>query len=131
MDIGRKYGTSSALENEGRWFELGENAAIKVARDGNRAHKEALKRLWRPHRAALRAGSLPDEQIERMAVEAMAEALLLDWRGIEEEGVVVPYSREAALRLLTRYPDFRNSVAALSADMANYQAEEEEAARGN
>lgn len=131
MDIGKKYATSATLENEGRWFELGDGAAVKVARDGNRAHKEALKRLWRPNRAALRSGSLPDDLVEKLAIQAMAEAVLLDWRGIEEGGATLPYSREAAERLLAQYKDFRETVAALAGDMANYQAQDEAAARGN
>lgn len=131
MDIRKAFGTRADLENEGVWIDIGDGARIKVARAGNRAHAEVIRRLRRQYQATRRGGKAADDMLERLSVEAMAEAVLLDWQGVEEGGAAVPYSLESAQRMLTDYKDFRDMVAGFSTDMALFQEEEEAAAAKN
>lgn len=131
MDIRKTFGTDAKLESEGVWMDLGEGARIKVARAGNPANRRKLTKLMERHRVTLRTRNLPEDVLERITIETMAETLLLDWTGIEERGETVPYSLENATRLLTDYKDFRDQVAALAADMALFRAESEEGAQKN
>lgn len=131
MDLGKTFGTSDKLENEGVWIDLGEGAAIKVARAGNRANQRLLRKLAAPHRVALRSGKLPDDVMERITVQAMAETILIDWKNIEFEGRPLAYSVENATRVLSALKDFRDYVADQAADMSHFQAEREEAAAKN
>lgn len=131
MDIRKAFGTREDLENEGVWVDIGDGARIKVARAGNRAHSEVIRRLRRQYQATRRGGKAADEMLERLSVEAMAEAILLDWQGFKEDGQAVAYSPENAQRMLTAYKDFRELVAGLSTDMALFQEEEEASAAKN
>lgn len=131
MDIGKTYGTNKQLEEGGVWIELGDGASILVARAGNKENRAALKRLIAPHKVALRNDKLADEVLERLTIEAMAETILLGWKGIRENGKDVPYSRDNAVRLLTDYKDFRDQVSAFSTEMALFQQAEEAAEQKN
>jgi hypothetical protein len=131
MDIKKSFGTSQTLENEGVWIELGEGASIKVARMGNKENKALLKKLIAPHKMAARNDKLADEIWEKITVESMAATILLDWKGIEDEGKTLPYSKENAIRLLTDYKDFREQVASFSSELALFQSSSEAAAIKN
>lgn len=131
MDIKKSFGTSLALENEGVWIELGEGASIKVARVGNKENKALLKKLIAPHKMAARNDKLADEVWEKITVESMAATILLDWKGIEDDGKALPYNKENAIRLLTDYKDFREQVASFSSELALFQSNNEAAAIKN
>jgi len=131
MDIRKTYYTDPTLEAEGVWVELGEGARIRVARAGNPANRRKLSKLLERHRATLRSRNLPDDILERVTIETMAETILLGWDGINEDGKPLPYTPENARRLLTTYRDFRDQVAAIAADMALFKGESEEAASKN
>lgn len=132
MDIKKEFATDKVAENEGIWEEIGDGAKVLVARVGNKKWEAAMERLRKPHLKSLRRrGRLQDEVAEKITIEAMAEALLLDWEGIEEEGEVVAYSKENATRFLTDYPEFRNMVYGIASDAEVYRQELLEDAAGN
>lgn len=131
MDIKKSFGTNSTLENEGVWIELGDGASIKVARVGNKENKAILKKLIAPHKMAARNDKLADEIWDKITVESMAATILLDWKGIEDDGKPLPYTKENATRLLTDYKDFREQVASFSSELALFQSNSEAAAIKN
>ena len=131
MDIKKSFGTNSTLENEGVWIELGDGASIKVARVGNKENKAILKKLIAPHKMAARNDKLADEIWDKITVESIAATILLDWKGIEDDGKPLPYTKENATRLLTDYKDFREQVASFSSELALFQSNSEAAAIKN
>lgn len=131
MDMKKNYGTNKVLENEGVWVDLGDGASIKVARVGNKENTTLVKRLTAPHKVAIRANKLPDEIWEKITIEAVASTILLDWKGLKEDGKLIPYSKENAVQLLTDYKDFRDQVSGLSSELALFQAEDEAAVTKN
>jgi len=131
MDIAKQFGTDKQKEEQGIWISLGEDAEVLVARLGNKQYIDAIKRLTTPHKVALRNKSLPEDLSFDITVKAMAEAVLLGWKGMQENGKNLAYSREAAERLLKDYPDFREQIAGIAADMENFRAETEAATEKN
>lgn len=127
----KNYGTNKVLENEGVWVDLGDGASIKVARVGNKENTALVKRLTAPHKVAIRTNKLPDEIWEKITIEALASTILLDWKGLKEDGKVIAYSKENAVKLLTDYKDFRDQVSGLSSELALFQAEDEAAVTKN
>jgi hypothetical protein len=125
------FGTSRKLEEEGVRVELGEGFWVRVARDSNQKARQLWQSKMRHHRTQLRNRNLPPDVMERIGIEVMAEAVLLEWGGAQDGGTEVAYSRSSAVAMLTKYPDFRLQVAELSADMTLFQEEDEEAARKN
>ena len=112
---------------------LGDGLRVRVARFGNPRHERILERLRRPYRNILRAGGeIPREAQERITIEATAAAILLDWEGVEErDGRPIPYSREAAVRLLGELKDFRNAVGYLALEAETFRRAALEAAAKN
>lgn len=133
MKIRKQYETDPVAEEEGVWVDIGEGAEVKVARLNNPRHKKALERLRKPYRNILRAGrDLPDEVSDKIAIQGMAEAILLDWRGIEHnDGSEIAYSQEKAKEILTELKDFRDTVAFLAMEAETFRKEALENAAKN
>ena len=132
MDIA-KFRIDPAAEDEGVWTALGGDAEVRLARIGNRRYREALAARLKPYRRAIRAGSMPEEAIEKLVTEAVCETVLLDWRNLELDGEPVPYSPARALELLSdpAMRDLRDLVVELAGDMELYRARELEEAEKN
>lgn len=118
MEITALVSSQEATEN-GREFAFGQDAFLTIAASGNTAHRKALRRLYEPHSKALSfGGSIEPEAARRIDDEAMAEAVLLGWRGIQKDGQELPYSKENALWLLTNVAMLRQFVVRASEDAA-------------
>jgi hypothetical protein len=110
------YATDPQLELDGTAIDLGDGATVRIARFNNARHRAALDRLRKPYRSFTLAGrDIPDDIAERIAIDAMVEAILLGWDGfIGDDGQALPFSPEAARRLLTEVKDFRDQIAFLA-----------------
>lgn len=123
-DIRKLWGTSQQKETEGVVHDLGNGVEVTVARNGNPKHAAALERLSKPYRGQINRGTLPKEKLEALSIEAMAEGLLLGWKGIELDGQALEYTKANALKVLTEFKDFREMISSLAVDAAQYREEE-------
>ena len=131
MDIKKEFGTSKAKEQEGIWSDFGDGCQVKIARIGNPEYQKTFRKISKPHQKAIRRGSLNDEVAEKLLVEAMAEAIVIDWKGLQEDGKELKYSKTEAIRILTTYKDFRDQVSEIANDMESFKAVEDESAEKN
>lgn len=121
--------TDAARETEGVWVEFGDGAEVLVARAGNSRHEALARKLRKPHEVRFRNGNLPPDLELALGIEAMAQTILLDWRGFEDDaGQPVPYSTEAARQKLAELRDFREAVSLIASDMELYRTERMEEA---
>ena len=60
------------------------------------------------------------DEAEELAVEA-AMVRLVNWKGVQEAGVDVPFSKEKAKEVLTQHGWIREAVMAEAADLTNFQ----------
>lgn len=127
MDLRKVFGTNKAAEQSGTWVDIGGGAKVLIARAGNKHYREVMKRLLRPHRAALRSDNMPDETLENMVIEATAQTILLGWEGVEDEGAALPYSVDNAKAMLAKYADFRDLVAGYAAEASTFKTQQDEA----
>jgi hypothetical protein len=126
MDIG-KLKTDPSKETEGVWVELDGTASIKVRySDSIESQKKVNDRL-RPYRKLVARDSeaIPQEEQDRLAKGILADYILVDWKGITENGAEVAFSRENARRLL-EIPIFRQMVERAAQDIANFRAAQAE-----
>jgi hypothetical protein len=123
MELSKMKGTPA--EQEGVWFKW-EDAKLKIASINSKRYQRILQDKQAPYRAQIRRGTLPDETREQLATEAMAEAILLDWENVKENGTEIPYSVAAAKDLLTKYQRFAALVAEFAMNEAAFQAELDE-----
>ncbi len=130
LDLQARFGTDKAAESDGKWFDVGDGARLKVARSNNPTYRRELARLLTPHRAAVRAGTIQPEILDPAICRALARGVLKDWEGLVIGGKVVKYSEEAAEKVLLDYPDFRDLVSELAEQREAYLAEEVEEGKG-
>lgn len=128
--------TDASAEEEGRWFKNiygnDTNIHVKLRRMTAKKSLEARRRLEKGYRKYVREGVWPDDIMERIMVEQMAEAVLIDWENIKVPEMVdgkkvlveLPYSKEAAKMLLTKLPNFRLAIAMMASDIDNFRIEE-------
>lgn len=101
--------TDKSLETDGVWVAIRYGAEVKVARRGNpRAEAYRARLSWEDRRLLdhpdLRRGR--EDRVEELLIEAIAETMLLDWRGeifTDDEGNRIPHSVSTAKDLLAEY----------------------------
>lgn len=118
MDIGKKFATDDSYETQGRWVILGEGAELKIARTNTTRYKEVFRKTVEPYRQAIEMKTMDDKTGDELLCKVYAECILVDWKGLQEGGKAVPYSKELAYEYLTKFPDFRAFVKN-SADQAD------------
>ena len=129
MKLNEAFGTDKELEDDGKWFDIGDGASVRVARFGNDAHRKLLLRLREPYKALLlRGGEIPDDVNESIIVESMAQTILLDWKGmLDQDGNELKYDVEAGRTAFNLYKDFLELVSQLSLNATNFRTEVQEA----
>lgn len=124
MDLS-DFQTDETKEEKGAWVRMGD-AEFLIAANLNGAHRKALNRLRNgKYAAAVRKGNQRD--LDKMSIEAMAEAVLLDWRGnvcVNEKPVT--HTVETAIKFLSA-KQFRDWVIEQSVTQANFELEKEAA----
>lgn len=128
--------TDVNAEEEGRWFtdifDDGTNIDVKLRRLMSTASVNVRRRLDKGYRKYMKNGVYTDTDIAiRVMNEQIAEAVLIDWRGIkvrDAEGKLVdlPYSKENAMMLLTKLRHFRDSIIMMSQNLDNFRVEDRE-----
>lgn len=131
VDFKKEFVTNKKLEDEGAWVDIGDDGAIKVARAGNKKAIAHMRTISAPYTSQIRFGKLPDDVATKIAIETIAETILLDWKGITYDGKPLPYSKENAIRLLTESEDFRELVSNISSERKTFQQELDEAITKN
>jgi len=118
--------------DDGVEVPLGSGTTIRVGRWQGPKHQEAIQLRGAPYFAASGGSRLPKDVSEKVSIESMADAVLIGWDGFsDEDGKPLPYSREEAIRVLTRYPEFRNEVVAAANNRSNFKAQATAVAAGN
>jgi hypothetical protein len=126
------YSTSRELENDGVWVTLGDDIQVKIRRANSKKSKDVRKRLEKPYLSMIRRDTLPDNVQEQIVAKHVAEGILIDWKGMtDDEDKELPFSLEAAVKLCTDYPDFRDDVINLAVEAGTFKAQVLEDTRGN
>lgn len=132
MSFLSKYKTSEELEVNGVWVDFGDGVCVKIARFSNPHSKEVRSRLERPHAQALRRGSLPDSVSEYILLKQMAEAIIVDWKGVtDENGAELECTYDNKLSVLKKFKDFRDDVAFAAMERDTFKSADVEDAGKN
>lgn len=120
MSLHKTFKTDHNLEIEGVWLEYGhvENAdgtpdqtrpiRILVARAGgaNVAFQKALEKATKPHRTALRVGTMSNSSADNLYKEVFASTVLKGWINVQNAaGDFLEFSKENALAIFEELPD--------------------------
>lgn len=131
MDI-LDYATDEAAEQDGKWFDLSTTTKIKLRSYTSQKSRDVRRHLDKPYDGIRRVGGIvPDDVQEKLLIQQMAKAIIVDWKGLTENKIEVPFSAAKAEELLTKYPKFRNQLAAIVANESSFDAEKLEASEKN
>ena len=109
---------------DGVWAPY-EGSEFKIAHSSNVRFLRTKQRLEQPHRRKIEAGNFDPAEQRRLLVKAMAEAILLDWKGVaNSEGQPVEYSTKLAEQALTNDDQFRDFVMEFSINSQNFREAE-------
>lgn len=131
LDIFKSFVTDADKELSGAWEDLGGGARILVARSNNRKYLKLMEAKLKAHKHTLDAGGEAAEKVaEEALIDAMSQAILLDWTDMGWNGEKMDYSVENAKKVLA-VRDFRNLVMRLADDRERFLVGEEEEAVKN
>lgn len=128
--------TDAKAEEDGRWFRDifndGSNIDVKLRRLTSRASMRARRNLDKGYRKHMKNGVLPDDLAVKVLIEQLAEAILIDWSGINDRDLKpIPYSKENAIALLTKLTVFREGVIRMADNLDNFRVEDQETTTKN
>lgn len=111
---------------EGSWTEY-QGSSFKIAYAGSTRFARVKDRIEKPHRRMIEKGQVDPADQKKWLIQALAEAILLDWKKVsDEDGNEVPYSKAAAVQALTNSEDFRDFVMTFSMELANFREAQKE-----
>lgn len=97
-------GIDTSARDEGRWFPWIKGAELRIASFRSKRFKVRLEELKEPHAALLSVAPGSTEAMrveEELSRRAMADCILMDWRGIEgPDGEPIPYTPERGFAVL-------------------------------
>lgn len=128
-----RFQTDKVLEENGVWVDFGDGLEVKVARFNSARSKEVRRRLEKPFKGVFRSGQdLPEDKSTDILVKQMAEAIILDWKGVlGPDGKVLEPTLENKIKVLTDLPDFREVIATAALESATFKTLEDEEAGKN
>ena len=102
---------------EGVWVDFFSGAQLKIAYSEGKKYKAALARLAKQHRLELDDSNENSfDLIQNITAQAMAEHLLLDWKGIVIGGEEKPYTKELGRLVLSSHAKLREFVSEKAGD---------------
>lgn len=125
-----RYKTDKNLEENGQWVDLGEGVEIKIARLNSERSQAVRRRLEKPY--SKMRGEIPAQIQEDILTKQVAEAVLLDWKGVElEVGKPLDPTLENKIKVLTEFKDFRQDVVFVSMEAETFKTAKAEEATKN
>jgi len=100
-------------------FDKDEGVAFKLAYGNGKAFAAASARIGKRYPA--HRIQADESLLHKMTTEVIAEAVIIDWRGLEDNGKPFPCTPENKAKLL-KIDTFREWIATQSRDLRNYQA---------
>lgn len=129
-----RYQTNKHLEEDGVWVDYADGLEVKIRRMNSTKSREIRRKLEKPYTKGFRGQDMPDSLQEELLNKQLAEAIVVDWKGVPDPKDVtkmLPCTPENVLMMVTEYPDFRDDILAASMERATFQIEERKAAEKN
>lgn len=122
-----KFDADITSVDTGVWAEF-DGSSFLIAHISNMKFQRALARLQQPHRRKIEAGTLDPQTNKNVLCQAMAEGILLDWKGVGSVAAKdeVPYTIENAVTALKKSTELRDFVSDFALNLSNFRQVEVE-----
>ena len=130
MSIYSQFATDENLETKGIWLEYDEGASFLVARAGgsNVKFKKFLEKATRPHRRAIQRGTISDEVVDKIMMQAYAKHVVLGWKNItDKKGNPIEFTEANFIKLMQDLKDLWIDIQTQAQNMALFIADVKEA----
>lgn len=106
-------------QEDGEWFEF-EGAEFLIASVESPKFIRTYERLQKPYKKS--RSEISQETSLKLICEALADAVLLDWRNVYQSAAKKPveYSKETAKQALIKNKKLREFVTEVAAEQDNY-----------
>ena len=129
----KSYATDKKLEQEGVWYSPPDlpHIGFLLARQAhvNRGWQTKVTALYsnRVYKKLFDKNDIYNPVLHAKLVEMFCESILLNWRGItNDEGVEIPYTKAAGVKLLTELPDLYHELSNEASTTEKYRREDVE-----
>jgi hypothetical protein len=108
---------------DGKWVPISEGVEflVKPFKKSNPQIKKALEIHYKPYARQIEMGSLSDEKAQEIEIKIFVNSCIVDWKGIEIDGVVQPYNSDLAITLLESLPELFDTLMRYAEDSNNYK----------
>lgn len=124
-NLDKFYKNDENLEKNGVWFDIADDVGflIKPFRASNPQVKASLAKYHKPYARQIEAGTLDAEKALDINIRLFVNSCLVDWRGVEIDGVITKYSHEIAMPFFKSLPDLFFTLWEHAQDFKNYREE--------
>jgi hypothetical protein len=141
--IYKLFATDTDAESKGKWVSVsGYQFLLARAGGANTKFANAYSAAMQPYARIQKMGKFTEDQAREVAVGPFVDHCVLDWRTKQEDqsfvptiadkdGTPMPFSKDAAKKLLLDIPDLFATLFDASANVATYAPEDIDASAGN
>jgi len=123
-NLDKFYKTDSSLEKDGIWIMISDEIGFLVRRFGGANSdkiKLAMAQYHKPYARLIEKGTLDSDKEAKLMTRAFVEACLVDWKGIEIDGEITPFSVDVAVEFFINLPELANEVITQSQQVDNFK----------
>lgn len=139
MSIFSQFSTDAKKEAEGVKITFGPNKdgsipSVTILRAGksNKRYAKVLEAVTRPYRRQLELGTLDNDTAEKLFKKVFADSVVLGWEHIQEDdGTEIAFSKEAAVALFEKLPEFYDELQKQANLVSNFRIDLLEQDAGN
>lgn len=130
-----RYATDRNLEEEGVWVDFGDGLKVKIRRLSSKTSRETRRKLEKPYAAQFRNREMPDSLQDELLNKQVAQAIVLDWEGVEDPTTPAPAEGKTAfidctpenvLKVITALTDFRDDILTAAMERTTFEKEQRE-----
>lgn len=127
-NLDKIFKTSAVIEKSGVWLDISEETGFLVRpfNKNNPNIKSAMAVHFKPHQRQIEMGTLDPSKEAEINAKVFVNSCLIDWKGVEIDGVDTPFSKEVAIKFLVSLPELFETLMSYAQDYKNYQEIEDE-----
>lgn len=122
-NLDKFFKTSTALEENGVWFDISEKIGflLRPFKPTNPKVKAAMANYFKPYARQVELGTLEmDKQLE-IQINIFIDVCLADWKGVEIDDKEVECNPENAKKFFKALPDLFDTLWKHAGDFNNYR----------
>lgn len=132
-NLDKFFKTDSEVEKQGVWMDIDDNTGFLVKRwnDSNPQMKAAFAAHYKPYARQIEMGTLSPAKEREIMTKIFVNSCLIDWKGVEINGVATPFSKEAAVDFLINLPALFDALMEHAKDFKNFKVDDAKEDVGN